>query len=102
MAAFKSDMGIMRSMGIPAAVVRIGIYARMFLSLLPAYAFLLAAALTVFLTPLLNGFFTFLHAWQYALIIVGMLLLTLRVTRKQIGKLFRENVKKSIKGGSAE
>ena len=102
MAAFKGDMAIMRSMGIPVRVVRIGIYARMLLSLLPAYAFLLAAALAIFLTPLLNGFFMFLHAWQYALIVAGMLLLTLRVTHKQIGKLFRESVKKSLKGGSAE
>ena len=92
----------MRSMGIPTSVVRIGIYARMLLSLLPAYAFLLAAALIVFLTPLLSGFFTFLHWWQYFLIVFGMILLTLRVTHKQIGKLFRESVKKSLKGGAAE
>lgn len=102
MNAFKGDVAIMRSMGIPTSVVRIGIYARMLLSLLPAYAFLLAAALIVFLTPLLSGFFTFLHWWQYFLIVFGMILLTLRVTHKQIGKLFRESVKKSLKGGAAE
>ena len=34
---FKGDMAIMRSMGIPVKVIRIGMYVRMLISLLPAF-----------------------------------------------------------------
>lgn len=98
MDAFRNDMAIMRSMGISVRVIRAGMYTRMLLSLLPAFAVLLAAALTVFLTPQLNALFVFLHAWQYAMIIVGMVALTLRVTHYQIRRLFKASVKKSLKG----
>lgn len=98
MDAFRNDMAIMRSMGIPVRVIRAGMYTRMLLSLLPAFAVLLAAALTVFLTPQLNALFVFLHAWQYVMIIIGMVALTLRVTHYQIRRLFKASVKKSLKG----
>ena len=100
--AFKSDMAIMRSMGISVGVVRIGMYVRMLLALIPAYLFVAACAILVFTVPSFNRYFTYLYAWQYALIVIGMLALTLRATYKQIGKLFGESVKKSLKGGSAE
>ena len=99
--AFKGDMAIMRSMGIPVKVVRIGIYVRMLLSLIPAYILVIAAAVMIFTVPSFNALFTYLYPWQYALIFIGMLLLTVRITHKQIRKLFGESVKKSLKGGAA-
>ncbi len=100
--AFKSDMAIMRSMGIPVKVIRIGMYVRMLIALIPAYITVIIAALVIFLTPRFNEYFVFLYPWQYAMIFVGMLILTARITYKQIRKLFRESVKKSLKGGAAE
>ena len=100
--AFKNDMAIMRSMGIGVRVIQISMYVRMLIALIPAYLVVIGSALVIFLSPTLNGYFVFLYPWQYALIFVGMLLLTVRITYKQVRKLFRESVKKSLKGGSAE
>ena len=100
--AFKGDMAIMRSMGISVKVIRIGMYVRMLFSLIPAFILVVLTALLIFTTPKFNEYFVYLYAWQYALIFLGMLILTVRITYKQIRKLFGESVKKSLKGGSAE
>lgn len=100
--AFKSDMAIMRSMGIPVKVIRLGMYVRMLIALIPAFILVIATAILIFTTPKFNEYFVYLYAWQYALIFLGMLFLTIRVTYKQIRKLFGESVKKSLKGGNAE
>ena len=100
--AFKGDMAIMRSMGIGVRIIRIAMYVRMLIALIPAFILVVIAAVVIFTSPHLNEYFVYLYAWQYALIFVGMILLTLRITYKQIKKLFRESVKKSLKGGHAE
>ncbi len=100
--AFKGDMAIMRSMGIPVKVIKTGMYVRMLIALVPAYILVSATAVLIFTTPKFNEFFTYLYAWQYAVIFVGMLILTFRITHNQIRRLFGESVKKSLKGGLAE
>ena len=100
--AFKNDMAIMRSMGISVKVIKIGMYVRMLISLMPAYLLTVIAAILVFTSPVLNEFFMYLYPWQFALIFLGMLLLTVRTTHKQVKKLFGQSVKKSLKGGQAE
>ena len=100
--AFKGEIAIMRSMGIPVGAIRIGMYFRMLLSLIPAVILLFVSAILIFTNPQYNKMFTYLYGWQYALIVMGMLLLTVRTTRRQIRKLFGESVKKSLKGGAAE
>jgi len=102
LSAFKSEMAIMRSMGIQVKVIRIGMYIRMLISLIPAIVLMIATAILVFTSPKFNGYFTYLYFWQYLLIFLGMLILTVRVTHKQIRKLFGETVKKSLKGGERE
>ena len=98
--AFKSDMAIMRSMGIPVKTIRIGMYVRMLLSLIPAFIMLCLMAILIFASPAFNSYFVYLCGWQYALIVLGMLILTVRVTHKQIRRLFGESVKKALKGGN--
>ena len=88
-------------MGIPVKVIRIGMYVRMLISLIPAVIFMVIAAILVFTVPKFNEFFVYLYPWQYALMIVGILAITMRSTYKQIAKLFGESVKKSLKGGDA-
>lgn len=100
--AFKGDMAIMRSMGIKVRVIQIGMYVRMLLSLIPAFILVGITAFLIFTSPKFNGYFVYLYGWQYALIFVGMIALTVRTTYKQIRKLFGESVKKSLKGGNAE
>jgi len=102
LSAFKGDMAIMRSMGIQVKVIRIGMYVRMLLSLIPAFVLVVLTAFLVFTSPKFNEYFVYLYAWQYALIFLGMIALTVRITYKQIRKLFGESVKKSLKGGAAE
>ena len=100
--AFKGDMAIMRSMGIQVKVIRIAMYVRMLISLIPSIILLAVTAILIFTTPRFNEYFVYLYAWQYALIVIGMLVLTVRITHKQIGKLFASSVKKSLKGGRSE
>ncbi len=99
--AFKGDMAIMRSMGISVSVIKLGIRVRMLFSLLPAYIGVIVTALFVYLDPTLNLFFTYLYAWQYIAMFAGLLLIVLRITRKQIGALFSASVKTSLKGGNS-
>lgn len=99
LSAFKGDMAIMRSMGIPVRVIRVGMYTRMLLALLPACVLLAVLAVAIFTSPVLNEYFVYLYLWQYAAIYAGMLLLTVRITYTQVKRLFGESVKKSLKGG---
>jgi len=100
LSAFKTDMAIMRSMGIGERVIRLAMYVRMVLSLIPSLILLFLVAILIFTNPQFNQYFDYLYPWQYALIVLGMVLLTLRITYKQIYKLFHESVKKSLKGGA--
>ena len=102
LSAFKGDMAIMRSMGIQVRVIQIGMYVRMLISLIPAFILVALSAILIFTTPKFNEFFIYLYAWQYIIIFVGMIILTVRTTHKQIQKLFGQSVKKSLKGGNAE
>ncbi len=99
--AFKGDMAIMRSMGISVGAIKIGMHVRMLVALLPAYIGVALTAVFVYVNPALNRFFTYLYAWQYIAMFAGLLLIVLRITRKQIGALFSASVKKSLKGDNA-
>ncbi len=102
LSAFKGDMAIMRSMGISVSTIRVAMYIRMLLSLIPSLLGVVLAAFLIFRSPALNSFFTYLYPWQYALIFLGMLILSFRITRKQIRRLFGQSVKRALKGGNAE
>ena len=99
---FRGELAVMRSMGIPVKVIRVAMYVRMLLSLIPALVCLALCAALIYTVPQANALFPYLHAWQYAILCVGMLLVTVRVTHKQIRRLFRQSVKKALKGGDAE
>ncbi len=98
--AFKGDMAIMRSMGISVKTIKRGIYIRMLMSLIPAFVVGAIGAVVIFTNPILNGLFTFLYPWQYALIVIGMTAIVMFVTHKQIKRLFKQSVKKALKGGN--
>ena len=97
--AFKGDIAIMRSMGIPVKVIKIAMYVRMLICLIPAFILVALSAVLIYTSPKFNAYFTYLYFWQYLLIYAGMIYMTVRVTRKQIKRLFGESVKKSLKGG---
>ncbi|MBR5712127.1 MAG: ABC transporter ATP-binding protein [Lachnospiraceae bacterium] len=97
---FRDDMAIMRSMGIPTKIIRIGIYVRMYLALIPAFITVPVLAYYVYRSPKLNRQLMYLHTWHYVIIFAGLILLTLFVTRRQCRKLFSQSVKKSLRGGA--
>ena len=99
--SFRPDMAIMRSMGIPVRVIRIGIYVRMFLSLIPAFLAVGLLGILIATVPLFNALFRYLYAPTYILIFGGLIIMILIITKRQIAKLFGESVKKSIRGGDA-
>ena len=99
-ASFKNDIAIMRSMGISKNVIKVGMYTRMLLCLIPGVIFTTLIVIFIYLNPSTNPLFRFLYYYHYLAIFFGMLLLTLLTTRRQIKKLFNESVKKSLKGGA--
>ena len=98
--AFASDISIMRSMGIPLKVIKIGMYVRMLLSVIPAYITVIVISVLVYTTPTFNKIFAYLYFKDYVLIFLGVLLLTVNVTRSQVKNLFGESVSRALKGGT--
>ena len=100
MNATKGDVGIMRSMGIPARVVKTSVYVQTLLSLIPAFIVTAIVCTVIFLVPQLNGRFNFLHAGEYILVAVVMIGIALVLSKRYCSKMFSESVKKTLKGGN--
>ena len=100
MNATRGDIAIMRSMGIPTAVVRISIYVQTLLALIPAAVITAITCVAVYLTPKTNYLFPFLHAADYCLIAAVLILIALNLSRKYVKKMFSDSVKKTLKGGA--
>ncbi len=97
--AFRGEMAVMRSMGIPVKVIRTGMFFRMLISAVPAIIITLFAAFVIYDVPKLSAAFDFVPPAVFALVIAGVLIIVIRVTAKQVKKLFGESVKKAIRGG---
>ena len=103
MNATRGDVGIMRSMGVQTAVVKISIFVQTLLSLIPAALITAGGCIAIYLIPKTNDIFPFLHAWDYVFITAVMLLIALNLSRKYVKKMFNQSVKKTLrteKGGS--
>ena len=101
MASKRSDLAILRSMGISARVIKLSTYVQMLLALLPALASFAVIVTCCYLSPRVNPVIPFMHAPQYALILIGVLLILLIVTFWHNRRMFRESVRKTLKGGDA-
>ena len=97
--AFRHDLAILRSMGIPVRTVVAGLFTRLYLALLPSCVFILILAFVLFRTPAGNAAFPYLYWWQYLLIFFGMAVMAARVGRKQVKKLFGASVREALRGG---
>ena len=100
MNATRGDVAIMRSMGIPTSVVRISIYVQTLLSLLPAASITAITCAVVYLNPVTNGYFPFLHARDYLVIAAVLVLIALNLSRRYVKRMFNDSVKKTLKGGA--
>ena len=94
----KNDLTIYRSMGISVRVIKISLFMRMYVSVIPGLIVTTVLAFFAYLSPNYNNMFRFLHAGDYIMIVLGILLITTFVTRRQIKRLFEDSVKKTLKG----
>jgi hypothetical protein len=101
MNATRGDVAIMRSMGIPTGVIKISIHVQTFVSLIPAAVVTTLAMTALYLIPQTNEIFHFLHLKDYAVITGVMLVVTWCLSRRYVRKMFKQSVKKTLKGGSA-
>jgi ABC-type lipoprotein release transport system permease subunit len=99
MAAKRGDLAILRSMGIPNRVIKLSGYAQTALALIPAMLLLALTAVLCYRSPLINPHISFLHAPQYVMILVGMLALSALVTHWHNKRMFRDSVRKTLRGG---
>ena len=97
--AFRSDLAIMRSMGIPVKVVKVGMYVRMAICLIPALLLIPVVAYLVYHVKLLDMVLNYLRPVHYVILVLGLIILTWRITRKQVKNLFASSVKASLRGG---
>ncbi len=95
----RGDIAIMRSMGIPTAVVRVSIYVQTLISLIPAVLITAIAAVVVYITPATNAMFVFLHAGDYLVLALALVAIAFVLSQKQAAKMFHESVKKTLRGG---
>ena len=102
MSAKRGDLAILRSMGIPNRVIKLSAYAQTALSLCPALLLLVAAALVCYLTPRINPRIPFLHAPQYVMIVLGLVAISLFVTGWHNRRMFRDSVRKTMRGEDAK
>ena len=59
-------------------------------------------AAILYLNPKTNAIFPFMHAPQYILIVLGVVIITVLLTRRYNKKMFSESVRKTLKGGQRE
>lgn len=100
--AKRGDIAILRSMGIEVKLIRISMYAQTALAMIPSFIVLLIAALVIYTSPTLNSLFPFMHAWQYAMIVMGMILINVYISTKYNKKMFKDSVRKTLRGGGKE
>lgn len=98
----RGDLAILRSMGIENRVVKISMYAQMLVSAAISIAVLIAMSLVIYLNPATNPIFPYMHLPQYAIIILGVLIINIRLTKKYNKKIFSESVRKTLRGGQQE
>lgn len=100
--AKRGDIAILRSMGIENRIIKISMYAHTGLSMIPSFLLLAVVAFIIYTSPSLNPLFPFMHAWEYAMIVLGMMIINLYISRKYNKKMFKESVRKTLRGGAKE
>lgn len=98
----RKDVGILRSMGIKNNAIRVSMYSIMALSAIPALIFFAVVAFAVYTSPTLNPMVPFIHAPHYALIVLGMFIIVMRLAGKNNKRIFKQSVRKTLRGGNEE
>lgn len=97
----KTDVGILRSMGIKISAVKISMYSIVGLAMIPALIVFATVAAIIYTSPELNQLVPFIHAPEYILIIAGALIISVVLAGKNNKRIFRQSVRKTLKGGNS-
>ena len=97
MDAFKSDIAIMRSMGIRVKEIKLSIYIRLYACIIPSVILLPIGAYFLYRTDFGGRKLTFLYWPQYLVIYILLLIIMARVARKHVSNLFSESVRGALK-----
>lgn len=100
--AKRGDIAILRSMGIENRIIKVSMYAQTGISMIPSLIVLAIVAFVIYTSPDLNPMFRFLHAGQYIMIILGMSFINFYISRRYNKKMFKESVRKTLRGGAKE
>ena len=98
----RGDLAILRSMGIENKIVKISMYAQMLVSAAISIVALVIMALVIYLSPIMNPIFPYMHSLQYSMIVLGVLIINILLTGKYNKKMFSESVRKTLRGGQRE
>ena len=93
------DTAILRSMGIKQSEIKISLYVQTLLSVIPAYILVAVLAYVIYSIPATNGLLSYMHLRSYILIALGIFLLDIYITVKYNKKLFKDSVRKTLRGG---
>jgi hypothetical protein len=95
--AERGEISIMRSMGIPTGVIKLGMAVRIAYSLIPAFLATVAIAALIFTSPYINSLFVYLYPIHYALIFAGLIILVAVTFISQLRQLFGSSVKHALR-----
>ena len=98
MLAGAGEIATMRSMGIPVRVIRLSVYFQSAIAFVAAIPLAAAAFTAIYLVPETNSMFVFLHTGDYIGIFVGMMIVVALLSRRYTKRLFKESVKKTLRG----
>lgn len=98
----RADLAILRSMGIKNKVVKISMYVQTFIYMIPACIVFAITAVVVYMNPKTNSILPFMHLLQYVMIVLGLVLLNIFLTKRYNKKMFKESVRKTLRGGDKE
>ena len=94
----KKDIAIFRTMGVDAKVIKVSMYWYNFIAILPCLLISTIIMITLFFTPA-GLVFSYIQPWGFVALWTG-LFGTMIVTTKIVNrKIFRETVRKNLKGG---
>lgn len=100
MDAFKSDIAIMRSMGIRVTEIKLATYFRIVICVIPSLIGLPLLGEQLYRTDFGGRNLVYMDATGYLIIFFMLMIVVMRVTIKHVQNLFSENVRKALKGGN--
>lgn len=95
----KKDIAIFRTMGIKSFVIKQSILWQNYIAMAIAVILAIPLIVLIYTNPSANQTFMFMNFWQYLAMLIGVTLVSTIVTIKFNRQLFKQSVRKNLKGG---